>query len=263
MKISYKITAILLVSLSIVSCKKTIDLHLDGAEPQLIIEGIINDQPGPKSILLTKSVDFDETNNFPNVSGAVVKVTDSNNNTFNFTEKSPGNYSIASLTGRSGRTYSLSVLLNGKTYTAASTMPQRTILDSATISEQSYGDDLKKTVSVYYNDPPEAINQYKFIMYVNSVQVKRIFVRNDQFSNGRSVQAQLYQNDITINSGDRIDVDMQCIDEPVYKYWFTFAQQYNIIGGSTSPSNPPNNFNIPVLGYFSAHTTFRRSFIVR
>jgi hypothetical protein len=263
MKSIYKIAAIVFLSLSIVSCKKVIDLQLDGAEPQLIIEGVISDQGGSKSILLTRSVNFDAVNTFPNVSGAVVKVTDSNNNTYNFTEKTPGNYSIASLTGRSGRGYTLSVQLDGKTYTATSVMPQRVVLDSATISEQSFGDDLKKTVSVYYKDPGEINNQYRFIMFVNGTQVRNIFVRDDQFSNGRQVQALLYQNDVTIKSGDRIDVDMQCIDEAVYKYWYTFAQQYNIVGGSTSPSNPPNNFNTNVLGYFSAHTTFRRSFVVR
>jgi hypothetical protein len=99
---------------------------------------------------------------------------------------------------------------------------------------------------------------------VNNVQVKNIFVRNDQFGDGRSVQALLYQDDITINAGDRVDVEFQCIDGFIYNYWYTFSQQINgNFNNSATPVNPTSNFDGNVLGYFSAHTVQRKAFIVR
>ncbi len=262
MKISYKIQAIIFLCFIMASCKKVIDLKLSGSSSQLVIEGNITDQPGLQTVTLSKSVAFDDTNTFPGVSGATVTMTDGKN-AFLFTEKTPGTYINNGVYGRYNRTYTLKVQLNGQTYTAVSTMPDIVNLDSLAVSAQSFGNGTTKTIAVYYDDPSDVKNQYRIVMYVNNEEVNEIFVRNDQFSDGRRVQALLYQNKITLKTGDKVDVDMQCIDEPIYNYWYTFSlEQGDGFTGSTTPANPKNNFNTDVLGYFSAHTTQRRTIIV-
>ena len=99
-------------------------------------------------------------------------------------------------------------------------------------------------------------NQYRFVMYVNRVQVNTIFAFDDEFIDGRNVNLDLQQNDIDIFPKDTVTVEMQCIDRPMYTYWFTLVQQRgNNPGGAMTPSNPPTNITPATLGYFSAHTT--------
>lgn len=53
----------------------------------------------------------------------------------------------------------------------------------------------------------------------------------------------------------RLMVEMQCIDRPVYLYWFTLSQQGGIgPGGSVMPDDPPTNITPVTLGYFTTQT---------
>lgn len=263
MKRIYTLSVIVLGALVIGSCKKVIDLNLADTTPQLVIEGNVTDQQGIQTVKISRSVAFDNTNTFPAVSGATVKIIDDKGGIRNLTETTPGVYTVNSYSGRPDRTYTLTAQVNGQTYTARSTMPAKVTLDSISLSEQTFARKTTKTVTVFYQDPPVIVNQYRIILYINNQQVKEVFVRNDQFGDGRMVQALLYQNDVEIKSGDLIDVEMQCIDQPVYLYWYTFAQQQsNRFNNSATPSNPPNNFDKSVLGYFSVHTTQRKTIYV-
>lgn len=265
MKIYHQIIAVALGVSILSSCEKVIDIELKNTAPQLVIEGNITNLALSPTVIITRSVNFTDPNNFPGVHGASVKILSSSGATFNLTETSSGNYTMASLIGRSGRTYTLQVDVEGKTYKAVSKMPDQVVIDSVTIDEQTFGNDVTKNVVIYYNDPPNIKNQYRFILFVNGVQTKTVFARNDLFNDGSQVRVVLYQDDIKLKTGDRIDIDMECIDERIYTYWFTFSKQDgNAMGnGSTAPTNPPNNFDREVLGYFSAHTLNRRSAVVR
>jgi Domain of unknown function (DUF4249) len=245
------------------SCTKVIDLKLGNNSGQLVIEGNVTQVSGPQYIKLSQNVAFTSTNTYPAVTGATVSVTDNNGNTFPFTESPAGTYSIASMAGITGNTYTMAVVTGGKTYTAKSTMPQYVHLDSIT-SSTSFFDTKLRQVTVHFQDPPDVANQYRFVLYVNSVQVKSIFAFNDQFSDGRYSNIDLIENDIDIHPGDTARVEMQCIDEPIYTYWYTLMQQDpNGPGGGVTPSNPPTNITPTTLGYFSAHTTQTETFIVK
>jgi hypothetical protein len=264
MKAFYTLTAVIFTAIAFCSCEKVIDLNLKNAEPQLVIEGSIINVPHNPTVRITRSVRFDEPNNFPGVSGAIVRVT-TGNSPLTLTETSTGVYRGPAVIARSGRTYSLQVDVDGKTYKATSTMPDQVFIDSIAIDEQSFRAKETKTVVVYYKDPPVVKNQYRFILSVNGVLIKEIFVRNDDFNDGGTIRAALYQEDVDIKIGDKIELEMQCIDARMYTYWFTFSKQSgNGMGnGSVAPANPPNNFDIPVLGYFSAHTSDRRIVTVK
>ncbi len=148
---------------------------------------------------------------------------------------------------------------------ASSVMPALVMLDSVT-SESSFfnNDKNKQQITVYYRDPAGVANQYRFIMYVNGVQVNDVFAYNDEFTNGKNVSIDLIENDIDVYPGDTVKVEMQCIDKPIYTYWLTLMQQGNNgPGGSVTPSNPPTNITPATLGYFSAHTTQSLSFLVK
>src|SRR5688572_7546758 len=106
---------ILLTVLSLVmcgSCEKVIDIDLNQSSPAVVIEGDITNETGPYTIRITQSINFDDRNEFPPVSDAVVTVSDSEGNRELLTEVSPGVYETETTEGIPGRTYTLEVVVN-------------------------------------------------------------------------------------------------------------------------------------------------------
>jgi len=263
LKFRYGIILWVMILVAGASCQKVIDLKLNNAAAQMVIEANVIDQYGPQFITLSQSVPFTNKNTFPPVRGASIVVTDSSGKQFNFTETEPGLYSSVPFRGIYGHTYTMTVKSGGLTYTAQSTMPFPVSLDSVTAKIDAFDNKNRRTIQVNYQDPQDVANYYRFVLYVNQQEVDDVFVNDDSFSNGRYVQLELFEASNDVLAGDTATVEMQCIDKNVYKYWFSLSQQQaNGPGGAVTPSNPPSNINNNALGYFSAHTTQTKSIIV-
>lgn len=259
----YFLLMALLFCLLASSCQRVINLDLTNAAPQLVIEGNFTTTVAPQMVKISQTVPFSNTNIYPPVSGATVTVSNNKGRIITFAEGPPGTYASAQIAGRPGNTYTLTVQYNGKVYTANSTMPQQVLLDSIDTKQSAFNGKNIKDANVYYLDPYDQANQYRFVLYVNSTQVNRVFAFDDHFTNGRLVVNELFENDIDIHSNDTVTVEMQCIDPQVYTYWYSLRQQQaQGPGGGTTPSNPPSNISNNALGYFSAHTTQTKSIIV-
>lgn len=258
-------TGLLLIAMVILSCKKVIKLDLGNDSGKLVIEGNITDRIGPQYVKLSRNVPFTNTNTYPPVTGATVTIDNNQGRVAQFKEGPAGTYVLDSAHATAGRTYTLSITTGGQTYTASSTMPQYVAMDSIVTSSNILSkNDNKRMMTVYFNDPAGVRNQYRFVMYVNGKQVNTIFAFDDQFIDGKHVTLDLQQNETDIFPGDKVRVEMQCIDRPVYTYWFTLEQQQgNNPGGAVAPSNPPTNITPATLGYFSAHTTQSISIVAK
>jgi hypothetical protein len=254
--------------LSLPSCEKVIDLDVKDDVGQLVVEALINDQPGVQTIFLSNNVPFTNTNTYPPVTGAQIEVNDDAGNSYAFKEGPAGTYTTDPMAGIYGRTYTLTVVTGNTTVNASSKMPVLVKLDSIGFRKNLLeSDEDTRIISVHYQDPPGIANQYRFILYVNDSLVKRVFVNNDQLSDGRSVSFDLEfdDDDLSIHPGDKVAVEMQCIDKPIYTYWYSFSSQQSGNGpsGGVSPANPPTNITPRSLGYFSAHTSETRTITVR
>jgi hypothetical protein len=237
-------------------------VDINSGPPLLVIEGNITNVAGTQTIFLSKTVAYSDANVYPPVSGATVLVS-TNGYNYNFKETQPGQYTIGGLKVRAGQACQLIVTADGKTYTATSVMPTQVNLDSIGISVLAVGNSTVKTPSAFYHDPPDEANQYRFVVYVNGVQVKQVFTLNDMLSNGRIINTTLYQDEITIKTGDKVDIEMQCIDANMYNYWYSLSQQGgNGPNNSVTPSNPVSNISNGALGYFSVHTAQKKSITV-
>lgn len=248
---------ILLLPAIFFSCKKVINLDLGNVSGDLVIEGNVTNRTGLQKVILSRNVPFTSPNVYPAVSGAAVSVSDNLGNQYQLAEGPAGTYSNEDFKGIPGRTYSMSVKTDGTTYAATSAMPGLVRLDSLTDKNDIFNTGKnRKIVTIHFQDPANIANQYRFIMFVNGVQVKSIFAFDDEFIDGKYVDLDLEQTDFDIFPGDTVKVEMQCIDKPVYEYWYTLAQQQaNNPGGQVAPANPPTNILPETLGYFSAHTT--------
>jgi hypothetical protein len=250
-------------------CEKVITVNLDDAEKKYVIEGVLTTQPGSCMVLLSQTKDFDDDNVFAGITGATVQITEQGGATTLLTETSTGVYQSTTLSGSSGKTYELSVAINGQTFTAYSAMPQPVNMDSIFTSDDNLRGNTRKLVNVQYKDPETTGNNYRFIQYVNGLREQQIFIRNDELTNGntsivplRYVRSDDEDNDI--RQGDQVKVDMLCIDAAVYKYWYSLNR--SATGGgqmSATPANPVTNIQGGALGYFSAHTVQSKTMVVR
>lgn len=253
----------LVILCTLSACEKVIDLDLGNKTGDLVIEGDVTDTNTPQMIKLSTNVPFTNTNSYPPVSGAIVLLSDDQGNSNTLIEQTPGIYSTPPMTGVSGRSYKMTVVVNGRTHAATSKMPALVKLDSVTSRVNEF-EKKQRDLTVHYQDPGGSANQYRFVLYVNDKQVKAVFALNDDFNDGKYVHADLDQDDVDVFPGDRVRVEMQCIDKPVYTYWLTLVQQQDSgPGGGVAPSNPPTNISPKTLGYFSAHTTQVVSVVVR
>jgi hypothetical protein len=262
--------AVIILLLIGTSCEKVINIQLDTADKKYVVEGVLTNQPGTCMVLLSQTKDFDADNEFTGVSGATIQITEKDGPVTRLTETSAGVYQATNLTGTSGKTYSLSVSVNGQSFLASATMPAQVNMDSLFITNDEGSGGKRKLANVQYNDPANAANYYRFVQYVNGVKEKQVFVRNDELTNGNlSITKLRYpknddgQPDNTIKTGDRVQIDMQCIDSAVYKYWYSLNRSATGDGNSATPANPVTNMTGGALGYFSAHTLQSRTLIVR
>jgi len=89
MKKLITITVFILISIISFSCQKVISVDLNSAAPNIVIEGNISDQDGAYEVKISKTVNFDQTNTFPPVTGAGVTIYDNFGNSEKLTEILP------------------------------------------------------------------------------------------------------------------------------------------------------------------------------
>jgi hypothetical protein len=250
----------LLVLFIATSCEKVVDVDVEDAGQQLVIEGVLNDDGSPATVNITRTISLTGINNFPAVSNASVMMTDDAGNSYSLPLTSAGVYQNDSVEGVGGRTYFLTVNLEGKTYTAQSTMPALTPFDSLGIDSITFGGEATYTLTPYHFDPPGVKNSYRYKIFVNGVADKTIQVDNDDFTDGRYVSRPFFPDmDMDLNPGDILTMEMYNIDPAVYLYFFSLAQIGEGPDASATPANPVSNISGGCLGYFSAQRKQVRS----
>ncbi|WP_207425556.1 DUF4249 domain-containing protein [Pedobacter sp. SYSU D00535] len=244
------------------ACEKVIDVDLNSAGYQYVVEGTVVNQADSQVVKISRSVAVSDASVFPAVSGATVTVTDDQGGQFAFRERRPGVYSSRRLRGTPGRTYTLNVQVEGNVFTASSRMPAQVAIDSIGVSMTSFFDEEQKTVQLLFSDPPNRANYYRYVLGVNGKKSRNIFAYNDEFTDGRKVNRELFDFDLNLKTGDIAHVEMHCIDAVLYRYWQGLDQNENRGGASTTPANPVTNIKGGALGYFSAHTVQRESVVI-
>lgn len=242
---------------SLFSCKKVITVQLNNSPTQIVVIGEVTNGPGPYTVSITSSVNFSQPNVFPPVSGAQVFITDNHGLADTLTEVSPGNYNTHTYwQGLPGNSYTLSIVVSGKSYSAVSTMPMPVPLDSVSF-QKSVGDNGKTQIQAVINfqDPPDVANYYQFKEKVNDTALTKIFIFQDRLSNGKYITQPLDNDSSALKIRDRLSVSMYSIDENVFRYFYELRQLLNANPfNETTPANPDTNLSNGALGYFSAHT---------
>ncbi|MEA4935954.1 MAG: DUF4249 domain-containing protein [Paludibacter sp.] len=261
------ITCLIIMS----SCTEIIQIDINNSEPQMVVEANIA-QGEPATVILTQSVNFYTTDEYPPVQDASVTLTDSEGKTETLTQIRPGVYVSVIMKGAIGKTYDLHIESRDKVITSTCKIPHFVPVDSFRVVNSIYPgggppltpDQSANFYEVYvsYTDPAEKKNYYRIVLWVNGVPSKNNYIYDDRFTNGNQVENLLVVYDPELKKGDSIQVEVQCIEKAVYEYFKSIGNSSMGPGNSSSPSNPYTNLKGAILGYFSAHTVERRQYFI-
>ena len=162
--------------------------------------------------------------------------------------------------GIPGHTYLLQVTLDGKTYTATSTMPQPVPLDSVTFNTS---DTTEIAAVANYQDPPNAINYYKYNLVLNGVRAKRFSTFEDRLSNGRYIRDKIDADTGEIKRNYSVQLNLVGVDAGVYNYLHEAERVAYDNDDLVSPATPGSNIRGGCLGYFSAQTVSNKMAVVK
>lgn len=256
---------LIIITLFSISCyQDVIDLDLSDFESQIVIEGNITNQPGPYTVKISRTAGYEKSRDFPSVSGAEVVIADDAGNSETLRKIRAGRYRTSSLQGVPGRTYSLFVNVDGKEYTASCTMPEPLELDS--ILYDTY--DQFAFLRCEFSDREGTDDFFRLKIYRNETYVET-YLYQDRYRDGQSF-------DIDINTmflvGDDVKIEMLAIDRTIYEYFSMLGD--NVLQSNeglnielpdflpVTAYNPKTNLSDGALGYFSAHTVRKYTFVV-
>lgn len=308
----FRILSTLILSATLImSCTKEVKIDIPGYEEQLVIDGRI-ETGQPPLVLLSKSQPIYSETSLQSIidgfqSGAVVTVSDGSNTVildevcsdnlppgteslaaalFGIPESELTNYHLCAYTsfntqiwGQVGKTYSLTVEFNGKTYTSSTQILNPTALNTSYWKQDLAAETGWGFTWAELSDDPNQYDAYmwevKRINQVNGAprdpQFKATFnpVFDDEFINGQTFQF-YYENpmnwdDETISSknrgrfqvGDSVVIKLSKLDPAVYNFMEKKYIQLGTNGNPfASPTSIPTNISGGALGVWAGFSTW-------
>lgn len=195
MKIRNVLFPFLLLACGIlVSCEEVISPTLQQANPVLVVDAWITNEPTTQRIILTRTQPYFEAVLPTGVSGAVVTVVENGSKTFTFTENpvKPGYYEwtpAGADTLKVGEAYALLITTGGETYQAQSLMGRVPAIDSLTFDKDTNiatGDPITRA-EFWATDPVGVGDAYWIRTFKNGVPLLKPSEINIAFDAGVSI----------------------------------------------------------------------------
>ena len=261
------------LSLLYVSCfRDVILLDLEGLEAPVVIESIVSNYYDSHWALVSRPVAFDEPFDFISVQDARVIISDDAGNSEQLAQgDSSVIYWTETMEGVPGRTYTLSVTVDGIEYMASSTMPEPLQLDTVSLIPVPNTDHYN--LSYEFTDPAGIENYSRISVYRNGI-LEHDYLFHDDFRDGEIFESEelglwIHPTETVVVatiSFDRAMFDflsgLQDIDDHIEDLTFDFS--WDPMEDDYDPelpffvpkilANPKSNLSNGALGYFCAQS---------
>lgn len=281
------------------SCEKEVNFELGPGADKVVVEGTI-ESGLPPYIFLSKSIGFFSKVDFNTLGNAflhdAVITVKEGNRSFTLKEYSFDNsgvlfyfYSVdtadvqaRNFTGEPGKTYDLRILLDGKEYTATTSIPYVKPLDSLWAEPPPPEDadpDFPDLMRLFgsYTDPDTLGNRIRYYTRKNSEGYLPPYysVYDDAIVNGTRIKVQIdagFNKMDTFNrktfgyfyKGDTVTVKWSAIDKGVFDFWRTLEFSYGSTGNPfTTPVAITSNITGGALGVWAGYGVSTSSYIIR
>ncbi|OXA74070.1 hypothetical protein B0A67_01630 [Flavobacterium aquidurense] len=248
----------LLFVLLFLSCDKVVELDLETGDPKIVIDAEIIWEKGTsgseQSIKITRMAPYYSPTT-PKVSGAQVRVENSNGDIFTFNEVEPGLYKCTNFVPVIDMEYKLLVQVDGQSLTATEKLigvPKIERIDQEFMADVT-GEDLI-VVTFYYKDPADQANYYLTDYKTDLLPYPEYTSTSDEFVNGNEINEKFTDTDL--KPGKVLDITHRGISKNFYNYMNLILEATNSnpfgavpgnIRGNIVNTTDANNF---VLGYF-------------
>lgn len=285
----YLLSVCFALAFLLVSCEKEVHINLASSPPQVVVQGQI-ENGWPPFVLLTSTISFFSTvdlktleNSF--LHGADVKVSDGVT-TVKLIEYSIDTgasskffiYSIdtnsitTAFRGEIGKTYTLTVTYNGKTYSSVTKIPDPKGPDSVWFARPTFIRDQTPDSALQmfanYTDPDTPGNYVRYFTSRNDGRFLPSGIFTDEVINGKPVNniglIAGYENTGNDNTnrdsliyffpGEKVTLKWSEIDRGVYDFWNTMQFAQNAVGNPfASPINVKTNMTNGALGVWAGY----------
>lgn len=238
------------------SCEKIININLNEANQQTVIEAIITDSLGYNYVKISKTRSLYEDNNFEKVKNAQVEIIEDEINTIILSEIEDGYYSNPNFRGNQNSKYELKISTENQVFTSTSIMPEITKIDSVNfyIFESEFTGELIFIANMFYTDTILEGNYYRIKTYHNGEvgEEDGFNIFSDDYINGTMSAFSYFSEDLFF--GDEVVFHLFSTDKANYEYWRLLFMNPSM-GMSSTPGNPTSNIEgEDVIGYFGAYS---------
>jgi hypothetical protein len=262
---------LLFFTLVFTSCETVVDLDLEQSEPKLAVEAVVTDQVNRNFVQLTLSAPYAKNVEPQAVTDAQISLTDNAGTSTVFLHEANGLYKpAADFKGVLGRSYTLTILAKGQTYTATSVLNPVPALDKVEFEyvdgkNDDYGRKEGYYISTAFQDIAGVKNYYQLDVWVNGQRKQRdandIMVTEDKLYDGS------YLDDvnifITFAKNDKLEVNLLSLTKEAYDFYAALgdlANQGGFMG--RNPANLPTNLSNGAVGFFSASAVSTKSLVI-
>ncbi len=271
------IISIFLLSAIFSSCEKVIDVKIDQGTIQLSVDGDITDQPGPYTIMLTKTQNYFNNNPTIGVQGAIVTINDSDGTVDTLKEVSDGKYQTKKIQGKIGNKYNLYIKsAEFGEYTAQTEIRRAfkfdTIFSKYEEDEFSLKKEKQYNVRYSYIDNKGIGDAIRIKVYINDTLQNKpgdLQFFSDENIDGNHIDSVRANRD-ALKVNDKVSVKLYSITQDYLKFLTELSIQINN-GGLFS--NPPANVRTNILnkdpngkkatGFFSGASVRLKEVIVK
>jgi Domain of unknown function (DUF4249) len=252
MKTILKVCLFFIVSFTIVSCTKVIDLNLEETAEKTVIEGrIIKDSFA--LVRVTKTAKYLENTPTPTVTNAFIVISNNQGALDTLDHVGNGYYRGNTIVGQTNEIYTLSVNADGQQHVATTTiLPTVTFEvtgfvfnDGSGFKEEGYYPTIKTTL------PPDSY--YLFYYYKNDT-LYRENPSDVEVTDSKFIGTELdgVETPDPYATGDVAKINIYRITKETFDFYNDLALQLNNDGGffSTPPANTRSNFSNGAVGIF-------------
>ena len=273
-KYTFKNKALTLFSLLFVlifsSCEDVVNLDLETGEAKIVIDAEIIWEKGTtgneQTIKISKMAPYYSTVT-PKVSGAQVRVENSDGTVFTFNETQPGVYVCTDFVPALNMDYTLHVQAEGQSFTAV-----EKLMSVTPIKRVEQGMVLEGTKDIieltfYYDDPANEVNYNLSDFKSDFLLFPEYNLMDDDFFNGNEINIRFSNEDM--KAGNIVEITNRGISRNFYNYMNLILEASNANPFGTPPANIRGNIvNVNdatnfALGYFRLCEADKVSYTVK
>lgn len=250
--------------LAIVSCQKVIDVEVDEADENIVIDAAYDAIAEEVVVNLKRSAALFSNEGFEKIENATIEVETASGDVINIPHEGNGIYKYAGLQPEYNSNYIMRVSFDSENFEATAFLPEVVELDSLTqqFEEASLFGDEGYIVFMNLTDPGGE-RFYRAIRIVNGEKLERLneqFLFDNEFTQGNFQTVPFFGS--RYEPDDTITVQLRSYSEVASKYYSDLFALAGDNGQSAAPANPRTNWNNDALGVFNTYGYSEKTIII-